>query len=70
MITHPFSNCTIRDQSEGGARLIMEHAITLPHEFRLVNVSDGEAREVQLIWRRGDQVGVKFLSPPTKEIRS
>jgi hypothetical protein len=62
-------NCTIRDQSEGGARLNVEHAVALPYEFRLLNVSDGEAREVQLVWRRGDQVGVKFLSPPTKDTR-
>lgn len=57
-------DCTIRDLSEGGARLIIDHAITLPAEFRLVNVSDGETRDVRVAWRRGDQVGVGFLSPP------
>jgi hypothetical protein len=57
-------DCTIRDQSDHGARLIMEHAITLPERFQLVNVSDGETREVRVVWRHGGQVGVEYLSPP------
>ena len=59
-------DCTIRDQSGGGARLIMDHAITLPKVFQLMNVTDGETREVRLVWRHGGQVGVEYLSPALK----
>jgi PilZ domain len=59
-------DCTVRDQSEGGVRLVMEHASSLPAEFRLGIVSDGQAWEVRVVWRRGDQVGVEFLSAPLK----
>lgn len=57
-------DCTIRDQSEHGARLLMDHAIMLPHRFQLVNVTDGVTREVRIVWRHGGQVGVEYLSPP------
>lgn len=55
-------DCLIRDLSDGGARLQIEHAATLPMLFRLANVSDGEVSEVRLVWRRDGQAGVAFVT--------
>jgi hypothetical protein len=63
-------DCTIRDQSEGGARLIIEHAIMLPDVFRLMNVSDGETIEVRVVWRQAGQVGVQYISQPEKGLNT
>lgn len=54
-------DCTIRDQSSGGVRLVMAHAMSLPTEFKLFNVTDNETREVRVVWRHGDQVGVEYI---------
>jgi PilZ domain len=54
-------DCTIRDQSAGGARLII-HAMSLPREFMLFNVSDNETRDVRVVWRHGNEVGVEYLA--------
>ena len=61
-------DCTIRDQSIGGARLIMAHAISLPREFKLFNVSDNETRDVRVVWRHGDEVGVEYLGVRTDKV--
>ena len=55
-------DCLIRDMSDGGARLQIEHASTLPMLFKLANVSDGEVREVRVIWRKDGQAGVAFVT--------
>ena len=57
-------NCTIRDLSEGGARLAFENAAVVPQEFCLVFVAENEMRDVREVWRRADQMGVEFLTPP------
>lgn len=57
-------NCTIRDLSEGGARLALENTAAVPHEFCLLFVAENEMRDVRVVWRRPDQMGVEFLSPP------
>lgn len=56
-------DCMIRDVSEGGARLQIGQFCILPRYFRLGFVSDGmmrESREVSVVWRQGDQLGVAF----------
>ncbi|WP_395688756.1 PilZ domain-containing protein [Aestuariivirga sp.] len=55
-------DCTIRDISEGGARLLCSQAGLLPKEFFLVFVVEKEMRNVRIIWRTSEELGVEFLS--------
>lgn len=56
-------DCTIRDVSEGGARLVCSQAGLLPREFFLVFVVEKEMRNVRIIWRTAEELGVEYLSP-------
>jgi hypothetical protein len=60
-------DCTIRDVSDGGARLQIGQFCIVPSRFRLGFVSDGVIREtfeVSVVWRHADQIGVAFLVAP------
>jgi hypothetical protein len=56
--------CGIRDISEGGARLTIEGTIGAPDTFELLSDIDGMEVPCQVAWRRGMEVGVRFLEPP------
>jgi hypothetical protein len=56
-------DCTIRDISKGGARLVFGDAFTLPQEFRLLLVSSNTIAPVKLLWQRAKQAGVAFTGP-------
>jgi hypothetical protein len=56
-------DCTIRDISEGGARLVFGDAFSLPEEFRLLIVSTNMIVPVKLLWQRGLNAGVGFTGP-------
>lgn len=64
--------CTIRNWSETGAMVRMSDWIALPETFELdIASKDGSVR-VRQCWRRGDDVGVVFLTdadqPPCEVI--
>jgi hypothetical protein len=54
-------DCTIRDISTTGARLIFQHPTILPRTFR-PQFADQDQR-VTVMWRRGLQAGVRFQAP-------
>jgi hypothetical protein len=57
----PFSGyCTVRDLSEGGAKLAFGTMPRLSDVFELQIPSQGKAHEVELRWQRGLQAGVQF----------
>ena len=56
-------DCTIRDISKGGARLVFGDAFSLPNEFRLLLVSTNTIVPVRLQWQRGKMAGVGFTGP-------
>jgi hypothetical protein len=56
-------DCTIRDISKGGARLVFGDAFTLPQEFRLLLVSTNMIVPAKLLWQRAKQAGVAFTGP-------
>ena len=56
-------DCTIRDISKGGARLVFGDAFSLPEEFRLLLVSTNTIVPAKLLWQRGKQAGVAFTGP-------
>ena len=55
-------DCTVRDLSETGARLLCGDPGAIPNTFRLVFPADRTMREVEVVWRRPDQLGVRFTS--------
>ena len=61
---HVTLSCGIRDLSEGGARLIVEGSVAAPDTFELLSDSDGLEVPCLVVWRRGMEVGVRFVSPP------
>ena len=56
---HSF-NCTIRDLSEIGARIVVGRNSLFPSNFYLINVRDRVVYEVKLIWNDGKEAGVTF----------
>jgi hypothetical protein len=53
-------DCTIRDMSETGARIICGEQTAVPTEFRFMALGDNIIREAKVMWRRGDQAGIRF----------
>jgi hypothetical protein len=58
-------NCIIRDRSEGGAKLVLPAASVLPQRFELLSVSEGKLYPAEIMWRRGDELGIMFIGAPT-----
>ncbi len=65
-------NCTVRDLSETGAKLVFGDAsVVVPDEIKLVLQQDNTVREAKVMWRKGEAIGVHFTSearraPPRK----
>jgi hypothetical protein len=57
-------DCTIRDVSEGGLRLVLNEDLELPEEFYVFDAVPRTVAEVQLRWRDGLAAGVVYLVPP------
>ncbi|MDP3258181.1 MAG: PilZ domain-containing protein [Bosea sp. (in: a-proteobacteria)] len=53
--------CTVRNHSQTGAMIRMADWIELPDTFEL-DIPAGDRRRVRQCWRRGDDVGVAFLT--------
>ena len=60
-------DCTIRDQTEEGARLTFAAPTSLPEEFRLSTTLAHKVRPVRLLWQRGLNAGVAFAGPEEDE---
>lgn len=56
-------DCTIRDWSPAGARLVFSVPIELPRLFRLLIVSTGKMVPATLVWQKGLAAGVSFELP-------
>jgi hypothetical protein len=55
-------DCTFRNLSSTGARVIISRHVQFPDRFYLINVRDGLAYDAQLVWKKGIAAGVKFES--------
>lgn len=58
-------DCTVRDMSETGAKLICGDQVAVANEFRFLMPSENTIRTAKVIWRRGDQLGIEFTSEKT-----
>ncbi|UJW77815.1 PilZ domain-containing protein [Rhizobium sp. SL42] len=53
-------DCTIRNFSFGGAKLVMETTMGLPGSFAL-SLEDGSERFCEVRWRKLTELGVEFV---------
>ncbi len=53
--------CTIRDYSDDGARLRVENGFSLPVHFRLKTKTDPVGCRCVVVWRKPDEVGIRFI---------
>jgi hypothetical protein len=53
-------DCSFRNLSETGARLVVGKNTVFPSEFFLINIRDRVAYECKLAWNKGTEVGVAF----------
>jgi hypothetical protein len=61
--------CVLWDISEGGARIAAAHGNALPDEFGLFLNRDGKSRRFcKVAWRRGSQLGVRFVDEEAANI--
>ncbi len=58
-------DCTIRDMSDGGAKLIVSNTLAIPHSFQLYEKSSGKLYPAIVAWRQCNAIGVKFIGLPT-----
>ena len=59
-------DCTIRDRTEGGARLQLTIPVKLPKVFELLCVTEGLLYPATIVWHRGDHVGITFTGMPKR----
>lgn len=59
-------DCTLRDLSDTGAKLLCPDAGAIPNEFRLVLPAGRTMRDAKVMWRRPEIVGVQFTSEARK----
>ncbi len=57
--------CAVRDMSATGARLRAETTtVTIPDTFELLIATDGFEANCEVVWRRGTDIGVRFIGAP------
>ncbi|MEQ1717044.1 MAG: PilZ domain-containing protein [Hyphomicrobium sp.] len=56
--------CGVRDMSQSGARLTVTGSISAPDTFELLIELDGMEVPCEVVWRRGMELGVRFVSQP------
>ena len=54
-------DCTIRDVSETGARIVFAHPVQIPPGFELDIPKRGPAVRARVIWSNGNEHGVSFV---------
>lgn len=59
-------DCTLRNLSESGAKIVCQDQAAVPNEFRLMILTDNTIRDAHVIWRRDDMLGLKFTSEATR----
>ena len=56
--------CTVRDISDGGARLRVTSSLLAPDTFELIIESEGLEADCEVVWRDESQIGVRFVGAP------
>ena len=53
-------DCSFRNLSETGARLVVQKNAQFPTELFLINIRDRVAYDCKVVWNKGGEVGVTF----------
>jgi hypothetical protein len=61
---HLTVTCTVKDISATGARLRVDNVVSIPDTFELIITVDGLEADCEVVWRRTNEVGVKFIGAP------
>ena len=56
--------CIVRDLSQTGAHLRVEGTSNVPNTFELIIELDGLEAQCKVVWRKDNEIGVKFTWPP------
>jgi hypothetical protein len=56
--------CIVRDLSGTGAHLRVEGTLNVPNSFELIIQLDGLEARCEVVWRKDNEIGVRFLSAP------
>lgn len=56
-------SCTLKDLSDTGAKIRIDNVAGLPPTFRLHFVQENLVREVQVVWKTQNTLGVTFCGP-------
>lgn len=59
---HSTIDCVVRDMSLGGARLKVENGLAVPALFELLLVSEEARVPAEVVWRRPNEVGIRFAA--------
>lgn len=54
-------DCTVRNMSAHGAKLIVGTQLGIPETFNLEFDSDGSVRACKVMWRKENEIGVTFV---------
>ena len=55
-------DCSLRDLTPAGARIIIPNQVQLPRHFHLINIRDAVAYNARLVWINGQEIGASFES--------
>jgi PilZ domain len=53
-------NCSVRDISATGARIVLTSPLWFPDSFVLAVPSDSVSRPCHIVWRKDGQIGIAF----------
>lgn len=53
-------HCTLVDISDGGARLVVEDAESVPDKLGLLLYRDGDVFPCEIVWRCNSAIGIQF----------
>lgn len=59
-------DCTVRDMSETGAKLMVADPMTIPNLCRFLLPADNTIRDARVAWRRDGSVGIEFIGEKEK----
>ena len=62
-LAHSVVDCTIDNQSDGGAHIRMTSSHGLPEDFYLVEANRGVIHKAEVAWRTTTGMGLKIVGP-------
>jgi len=62
--------CIVRDTNVGGAMLRFEESAMVPDQFALTVPIEGSKVDCRVVWRKGLDIGVEYVSEVQTDIRN